>query len=59
VVLRGKKVVKRFKSVRRAAGRTFRLTVRPKGLRRGDHHFRIAATAGATRVTQTLTSRRL
>jgi hypothetical protein len=60
-VLRGKRVVKRFKTRTRTAHRTHRLKLRAAALRRhGDYRVRIRVKAkGRKAVTQTLTSRRL
>jgi hypothetical protein len=59
-VLRGKKVVKRFKARTRAPKRTHRLRVSSRRLAaRGDYRVRIVVGRGAGRVTSTLVSRRL
>jgi hypothetical protein len=52
---RGGRVVRRVSSGVRAAGRTYRLRIRARGLRRGDYTVRI--TAGAARAA--LVARRL
>jgi 3',5'-cyclic AMP phosphodiesterase CpdA len=58
-VLRGRKVVKRLRSVRRSAGRTHRVRV-DRGLRRrGDYRIRLTAGRGSSRVVRVLVSRRL
>jgi beta-glucosidase len=58
-VLRGRRVVKRYRTRARRAGRVYRLRLRSAGLGRGDHRVRVTATAGGRRVRYTLTSRRL
>jgi hypothetical protein len=58
-VLRGKKVVKRFKARTYRKGRTHRLKLSSAKLRRGDYKVRITAGRGKGRVRSTLTSRRL
>ena len=59
-VLRGKKVVKRFKARTVAPKRTHRLRLASRTLaRRGDYRVRIVVGRGAGRVTSTLVSRKL
>ncbi|HEX8084926.1 MAG TPA: hypothetical protein VF529_11610 [Solirubrobacteraceae bacterium] len=57
-VLRGKRVVKRFRARRVEAGRLVRLRLSAKGLRRGDHRVRLRVRGGP-RLTATLVARRL
>ena len=56
-VLRGSRVVKRFRAKNRAAARTYRLKV-PAGVR-GNYRVRLTAVSGSQRVTATLTARHL
>jgi hypothetical protein len=56
-VSRGDRVVRRFATAERAAGRTFRLRLNPRA--RGAYKVRITAVSGGRRVTATLTARRL
>jgi predicted acyl esterase len=59
-VRRGGRVVKRFAARPRPAGRTVRLTLPARGLRRGDHRVTLRArTPGGRTVARTLGSRRL
>jgi hypothetical protein len=58
-VLRGSRVVRRFRARQRAAGPIFRLRLPVRGLRRGDYRFRLIAVGGGRRVRSTLTARRL
>ncbi len=59
-VLRGKKVVKRYKARTVAAKRTHRLKLPARKLaKRGDYRVRIVVGRGAGRVTSTLVSRKL
>ena len=58
-VSRGSRVVKRFATTERAAGRTFRFTVPARGLRRGDYTVRLLVQSGEDQVSNTLVSRRL
>ena len=59
-VLRGKRVVKRFKTTTRARNITHRLRLASKRLRRGDYRVRVTVTRkGAKPLVATLTSRRL
>jgi hypothetical protein len=59
-VLRGKKVVRRYRATERRANVTYRARLRPEGLPRGDYRFRITvrSPSGQT-VRSTLTTRRL
>ena len=57
-VLRGKRVVKRFRARQVPAGQLVRLRLSPKGLRRGDHRVRLRVRGGP-RLTASLTARRL
>jgi hypothetical protein len=60
VVLRGKRVVKRFRTKRRAGAQTHRLRVSAEGLRRGNYRVRLTARRGSAKpVRATLTGRRL
>ena len=58
-VLRGKKVVKRFKARTSEPRRTHRLKLASRKLREGDYRVRITVGRGKGRVTSTLVSRRL
>ena len=59
-VLRGKKVVKRFKARTSAPKRTHRLKLAARKLsKRGDYRVRIVVGRGKGRVTSTLVSRKL
>jgi hypothetical protein len=59
-VLRGRRVVKRFRTRTRAARRTHRLRLTPRGLRRGPYRVVLRVRPrGGTPLTATLTSRRL
>jgi hypothetical protein len=58
-VLRGSRVIHRFPNVTARAGRTYRVTLSPRGLRPADYRFRLVARSGSTRVSSTLTSRRI
>jgi hypothetical protein len=58
-VLRGKKVVKRFKARTSAPKRTHRLKLASRRLPRGDYRVRITVGRGNGRVVSTLVSRRL
>ena len=58
-VLRGTKVVKRFKARTSAPRRTHRLKLASRKLRRGDYRVRITVGRGKGRVVSTLVSRRL
>ena len=59
-VRRAGRVVKRFAARPRPAGRTIRLSLSARGLRRGDYQVTLRArTPGGRTVTRTLGSRRL
>ncbi|HEX8103143.1 MAG TPA: hypothetical protein VF533_11045 [Solirubrobacteraceae bacterium] len=58
-VLRGSRVVKRYRTVERRAGRTFRFRLPARGLRRGDYTVRLLAQSGEDQVAATVTARRL
>jgi hypothetical protein len=58
-VRRGARVVKRFATVERAAGRTFRFSLRARGLPRGVYSVRLLAQSGEDQVSTVLTARRL
>ncbi len=58
-VLRKGRVIRRYRTVRRGAGQTYRLRLRQRGLARGDYRVRVRATQGGERQTRTLTSRKL
>ncbi|HEX8101411.1 MAG TPA: hypothetical protein VF533_02270 [Solirubrobacteraceae bacterium] len=58
-ISRGSKVVRRYKAVSREAERTYRFTLPAKRRAKGDYRVRVRAVSAATRVTATLTSRRL
>jgi hypothetical protein len=58
-ISRGRRVVKRFAGGERAAGRTFRFSLRARGLRRGDYRVRLVAQSGEDQVSTVLTARRL
>ena len=58
-VLRGKKVVKRFKARTLEPRRTHRLKLASRKLRKGDYRVRITVGRGKGRVVSTLVSRRL
>ena len=58
-MLRGKKVVKRFKARTASPKRTHRLKLASRKLaKRGDYRVRIMVGRGAGRVTSTLVSRK-
>jgi hypothetical protein len=59
VVLRGRRVVARFRAGSRRAGRTYRLRFDSERRGRSDYRVRLTATRGSQRVVSTLTSRRL
>jgi hypothetical protein len=60
VVLRGRRVVKRFRTSSRAPRRTHRLRLSPRGLRRGAYRVRLTVRpARGEPLTATLTARRL
>ena len=58
-VSRGGKVVKRFATVERAAGRTFRFSLPARGRPRGVYTVRLLAQSGENQVVSVLTARRL
>jgi hypothetical protein len=58
-VLRGRRVVRRFRPTSRRPGVTHRLRLASEGLRRSDHRIRLTVTAGGRRVVASLVSRRL
>jgi choice-of-anchor B domain-containing protein len=58
-VLRGRKVVKRFKTAARRAGRTYTVRLPARGLRRGDHRVRVTAEGAGAKVTSSVVGRRL
>ena len=58
-VLRGKKVVKRFKARTSEPRRTHRLKLAARKLRKGDYRVRITVGRGKGRVVSTLVSRRV
>jgi hypothetical protein len=59
-VLRGRRVVKRFRTTTRAAHRTHRLRLSPKGLRRGAYRVAIRVRPrGGKPLAASLTSRKL
>ncbi|HEV2812732.1 MAG TPA: hypothetical protein VGW10_05705, partial [Solirubrobacteraceae bacterium] len=58
-VLRGSRVVRRFRAADRGADRIHRLRFGARGRPRGDYRFRLIAVRGSTTVRSILTSRRL
>jgi hypothetical protein len=58
-VLRGRRVVKRLATVTRAGGRTWRVSVPARGLRRGEYTVRLHAVSGEDQISATLAARRL
>ena len=58
-VARGRKVVKRFRTVSRPGGRTVRFSLRPRGLRRGLYTVRLIAQAGENQLVSRIRARRL
>jgi hypothetical protein len=58
-VTRGRRVVKRFRTVARPGGHTFRFSLRARGLRRGAYVVRLLAQSGEDQVVSLLTARRL
>jgi hypothetical protein len=58
-VTRGRKVVKRFATVERAGGRTYRFSVPARALRRGIYTVRLLAQSGEDQVLSLLSARRL
>ncbi|MDQ3739415.1 MAG: hypothetical protein M3389_00595, partial [Actinomycetota bacterium] len=59
VVLRGRRVVHRFREGERAGGRLFRVGLRARGLRRGLYRVRITARRGGEVARVTLAARKL
>jgi hypothetical protein len=59
VVLRGKRVVRRFKTATRRGETTYRLRLPARRLRAGDYRVRVTAGTGKRTVTRTLVARRL
>jgi hypothetical protein len=59
-VLRGKRVVRRFKAKSRSAGRIYRTKIRPRGLRAGSYRIRLTLSRKGTKTRRfTLAARRL
>ena len=58
-VSRGTRVVRRFATVERQAGRTFRFSIPAARLPRGDYTVRLLAQSGEDQVSAVVTSRRL
>ena len=58
-ITKGKKVVKRYKAVNRAGGKTYRLTLPARRRARGDYRIRLQATGSRARVNTVLVARRL
>jgi hypothetical protein len=58
-VLRGRRVVRRYRATTRRNGLTHRLRLASERLRRGDHVVRITVVAGSRRQVVRLTARRL
>jgi hypothetical protein len=58
-ISRGRHVVKRFRAVERPAGRTFRFSLRAKGLRRGGYAARLLVQSGEDQLVSVLTAQRL
>ena len=59
VVRRGRRVVRRYAAVSRAAGQTFRLRFDAERQPRGDYRVTLTARSGSTSESATLVSRRL
>ncbi|HEV2755654.1 MAG TPA: M28 family peptidase [Actinomycetota bacterium] len=59
VVRRGKKVVRRFRARNRSAAVIHRLSIRPRGLRRGVYRVTVTVAAAGRTTRSTLYSRRL
>jgi len=59
VLFRGRKVVRRFRTVRASPGRTYRLRIRPAGLASAAYTVRATLHRPGGGVTRTLLSRRL
>ena len=58
-VRRGGRVVKRFRVEARRAGRTYRVKLRPRRLRRGTYRFTLSAVGRRSRTTATVVARRV
>jgi hypothetical protein len=59
-VLRGKRVVRRFKAHSRRAGRTYRQRIAPRRLKRGTYRVRLTLTRRGTKTRRfTLAAQRL
>jgi len=58
-VLRGRKVVKRFPTVSRSAGKTLRVALPGGKLPKGDYTIRLLAQSGEDQIAATLVARRL
>jgi hypothetical protein len=59
-VLRGKKTVRRYKARARRAGHTYKLSIRPRKLKRGTDRVRLTLTRRGTKTRRfTLTAKRL
>ena len=59
-VLRGRRVVRRFKARSRRAGRTYRVSIAPRGLPRATYRVRLTLTRRGTKPRRfTLAARRL
>lgn len=59
-IIRGKRIVRRFRATTRRAGITHRLRLASEGLRRSEYRVRIVVTpTGATPTVSVLTARRL
>ncbi|HEV2755653.1 MAG TPA: M28 family peptidase, partial [Actinomycetota bacterium] len=59
VVRRGKKVIRRFRARNRSAAVVHRLSLRPRGLRRGTHRVTVTVVAAGRTTRSTLYSRKL
>jgi hypothetical protein len=59
-VLRGKKTVRRYKARSRRAGRTYRVSIKPRKLKRATYRVRLTLTRRGARTQRfTLSSKRL
>lgn len=58
-VTRGSETIKRFTTTSAKAGRTYRLTLRTRGLGTGDYRVTLRATRAGRTTKAVLTSRRL
>ena len=58
-VLRGRRVVRRFRTRTRDAGITHRLRLASEGLRRGQYRVRITVRSDGRRLVRTLIARRI